>query len=158
MDEGMHGYASMFTDYMISIKFEHYTCMVNLLGHAGHLEEAEKLVMAMPYEPYVAPWMSLLSTCRIHGNVEMAEHVANRILEMEPDNVLVMCCCQTSMLLLATGISVRIWQRKEKGVKKQPGCTWIEVNNKVHRFVVEDQDHLQMIEIQAELQIVNACA
>jgi hypothetical protein len=50
------------------------------------------------------------------------------------------------------------WQRKEKGVKKQPGCTWIEVNNKVHRFVVEDQDHIQMIEIQAELQIVNACA
>ncbi len=32
------------------------------------------------------------------------------------------------------------------------------MNNKVHRFVVEDQDHLQMIEIQAELQIVNACA
>jgi pentatricopeptide repeat protein len=62
---------------MISIKFEHYTCMVNLLGHAGHLEEAEKLVMAMPYEPHVAAWMSLLSTCRIHGNMEIAEHIAN---------------------------------------------------------------------------------
>jgi hypothetical protein len=30
------------------------------------------------------------------------------------------------------------WQRKEKGVKKQPGRTWIEVNNEVHTFVVED--------------------
>jgi len=44
------------------------------------------------------------------------------------------------------------WQRKEKGVKKQPDCTWIEVNNKVHRFVIEDQDHLQVIEIHSELQ------
>jgi hypothetical protein len=116
--------------------------------------------MAMPYEPHVAPWMSLLSTCRIHGNVEMAEHVANRILEMEPDNA-------AGYVLLSNIYAAAgnwhlcedvEWQRKEKGVKKQPGCTWIEVNNKVHRFVFEDQDHLQMIEIQAELQIVNACA
>ncbi len=37
-------------------------------------------------------------------------------------------------------------------MKKQPGCTWIEVNNEVHTFVVDDQDHPQMIEIHAELQ------
>ncbi len=37
------------------------------------------------------------------------------------------------------------------GHVKQPGCTWIEVNNEVHTFVVEDQDHPQIIEIQAEL-------
>ncbi len=36
-------------------------------------------------------------------------------------------------------------------MKKQPGCTWIEVNNKVHRFVVEDQDHLQVIEIHEKI-------
>ncbi|CAM6005836.1 unnamed protein product [Sphagnum balticum] len=44
------------------------------------------------------------------------------------------------------------WQRKEKGAKKWPGCTWIEVNNEVHRFVVEDHNQPQMIEIYAELQ------
>ncbi len=43
-------------------------------------------------------------------------------------------------------------QRKEKGVKKHRGCTWIEVNNKVHTFVGDDQDHPQMIEICAQLQ------
>jgi hypothetical protein len=30
--------------------------------------------------------MALLSVCRIHGNVEMAELVAVRILELEPEN------------------------------------------------------------------------
>ncbi len=43
-------------------------------------------------------------------------------------------------------------QRKEKGAKKRLGCTWIEVNNEVHRFVGEDQNQPQMIEIYAELQ------
>jgi hypothetical protein len=42
------------------------------------------------------------------------------------------------------------WQRKERGEKKV-GHTWIELNNEVHRFVVDDQDHHQMIEICAEL-------
>jgi pentatricopeptide repeat protein len=86
VDEGMHCYASMVTDYMISAKLEHYTCMVDLLGHAGHVQEVENMVMAMPWKPHVAAWMALLGACRIHGNVEMAERVARRILEMEPDN------------------------------------------------------------------------
>jgi hypothetical protein len=42
-------------------------------------------------------------------------------------------------------------QRRERGVKKWPACTWIEVNNKVHSFVLDDQDHPQMIEIHSEL-------
>jgi hypothetical protein len=36
-------------------------------------------------------------------------------------------------------------------VKKQPGCTWIEVNNEVHTLVINDQNHPQIIEICAEL-------
>jgi pentatricopeptide repeat protein len=47
VDEGMHLYASMIRDYMISGKLEHYTCMVDL-------QEAENMVMAMPYKPLVA--------------------------------------------------------------------------------------------------------
>jgi hypothetical protein len=76
VDEGMHCYASMVTHYMISAKLEHYTCMVDLLGHAGHLQEVENMVIAMPWKPHVAAWMALLGACRIHGNVEMGECVA----------------------------------------------------------------------------------
>jgi hypothetical protein len=66
----------------------------------------------------------------------------------------VICCYQTSMLLL---LGRHVYknverQRKERGVKKQPGCMWIEVNNEVCTLVVDDQDHPQMIEIHAKLQ------
>jgi pentatricopeptide repeat protein len=83
--QGMPCYASMSTDYMISVKLEHYTCMADLYL-AGHLEDAENMINTMPCKPNVALWMALLGTCRIHGNVEMAEHVAKRVLELEPEN------------------------------------------------------------------------
>jgi pentatricopeptide repeat protein len=60
VDQGMCLYASMIRDYMIPAKLEHYTCMVDLLGHAGHLQEAENMVMAMPCKPQAAAWMALL--------------------------------------------------------------------------------------------------
>jgi pentatricopeptide repeat protein len=153
VDEGMHSFALMSTVYGISTKLEHYTCMVDLLGRAGHLQKAENMVMAMPCKPHMAAWMALLGACRIHGNMEIAECVAKRIMEMEPKNA-------AGYVLLSniyTAAGSRrlcenvVQQRKGKGAKKQLGHTWIEVNNEVHAFVVEDQDHPQMIESHAEL-------
>ncbi len=100
-------YASMVTEYMISANSEHYTCMVDLLDRAGHLQEAENMVMEMPCHPHVGAWMALLSTCRIHGNVEMAEHVAKQILDLEPDSA-------AGYVLLATGTSVRMLHGRER--------------------------------------------
>jgi hypothetical protein len=76
----------MVTNYMISANLEHYTYMVDLLGCAGHLQDAKNMVMAMPCKPHSAAWKALLGTCRIHGNAEMTERVAKQILEMEPHN------------------------------------------------------------------------
>jgi hypothetical protein len=78
------------------------------------------MVMAMLGEPHVAAWKALLSTCRIHGNVEMAICIAKRILEIEPKMA-------AGYVLLSNIYSADCdrhlyenveWQRKEKGVKK----------------------------------------
>jgi pentatricopeptide repeat protein len=108
VDEGMCCYVSMVTDYMISAKLEHFTCMIDLLGRAGQLQEAENMLMAMPFKPDVAAWMALLSVCRIHGNMEMAEHIAKQILEMKPENA------AGYVLLLATGISLRMLNGRKR--------------------------------------------
>jgi pentatricopeptide repeat protein len=86
VDEGMRCYASMSTVYLISAKLEHYTCMIDLLGLAGHLQKAENMTKAMPHKPHVNAWKALLSACRNHGNVEMGECVAKQIVELEPEN------------------------------------------------------------------------
>jgi len=156
--EGMCFYASMKEVYMISPTVEHYTCMVDLLGRAGHLEEAENMIKSMPCKPHFATCMALLGACRIHGNVEMGERVAKQFIELESENaagyVLAANIYPTSgNKHLCEDVEL---QRKERDVKRQPGRTWIEVDNKVHTFVVDDQDHPQMVEIHAELKRLSA--
>jgi pentatricopeptide repeat protein len=153
VDEGLRFYALMTTVYRIPAKLEHYTCMVDLLGRAGHLQEAENMIQGMPCKPNAAIWMALLGACRIHGNVEMGERMAKRVLELEPKNAAGFVLL--SNLYAATGnleLSENVErQRKERDAKKQPGRTWIEVNDAVHTFVVDDQIHPKMIKIRAEL-------
>ncbi len=153
VDEGMDCYASMTTVHMISPKLEHYTCIVDLLGRAGRLQEAENMIMMMPGKPYVAAYKALLGACRIHGNMEMGERIAKIILQLEPKNaagyvMLSNIYASAGKRHLADKVEQ---QRTEIGAKKQTGRTWIEVNNEVHTFLVDDQDHPQMIEIRAEL-------
>jgi pentatricopeptide repeat protein len=96
--EGMGFFDSMGLIYRISATVEHYACMVDLLGRAGHLKEAEDLIKSMPCEANVALLLALLGACRIHGNLEMGEHLAKQVLELDPGNV------SAYVLLLASGI------------------------------------------------------
>jgi hypothetical protein len=96
------------------ISAEHYTCMVDLLGHAGHLLEAENFINAMPCKPHAAMWKTLLGACIIHGNVAMGERVASMFLNWSLKMLQFICCCQESMLLLAIGISVTMLNSRGK--------------------------------------------
>jgi pentatricopeptide repeat protein len=73
VDEGMQCYSSMSEIYRIPAKLEHYTCMVDLLGRTGHLQEPENMIKAMSCKPNAVVWGALLGACRIHGNVKMGE-------------------------------------------------------------------------------------
>ncbi|CAK9193272.1 unnamed protein product [Sphagnum troendelagicum] len=72
------------------------------------------MVMAMPCKPHVAAWMALHGACGVYGNVEMAERIANKFLNWSLKMLLLMCYSQTSMLLLAAGISLRMLSGRER--------------------------------------------
>ncbi|OVA04555.1 Pentatricopeptide repeat [Macleaya cordata] len=71
--EGRQFFDSMMKDYHLVPRIEHYSCMVDLLGRAGLLEEAEELVKNMPFEPDSIILGSLFAACHIHRNVEFGE-------------------------------------------------------------------------------------
>ncbi len=58
--------------------------MVDILGRAGHLEEAKRLIDSMPAEPDGAIWGALLGACRSYGNVELGELAAQECFKLEP--------------------------------------------------------------------------
>ncbi|CAM6078111.1 unnamed protein product [Sphagnum tenellum] len=153
VEEGLQFFESMKSVYGISATVEHYACMVDLLGRAGHLAEAEDLIKVMHCEPNAPVWRALLGACRVHGNIEIGEHAAKKVIELDPGDAAGYVLL--SNIYAAAGkwdLSSNIQQQRlERGVNKQPGCTWIEVNHELHSFTVDDRDHPQISEIHAEL-------
>eukprot|EP01018_Ginkgo_biloba_P037430 Gb_29872 [translate_table: standard] len=157
VDEGWQYFESMRQDYCITPRVDHYACMVDLLGRAGHLSEAHEFIKKMPLEPDAGVWGALLSACRIHRNIELGEHVAEQLFELEPENA------GYYVLLSNIYAAAERWDdvakvrtmMKDRGVKKTPGCSLVEVNNRVHAFLVGDETHPQSEKIYALLKTLS---
>ncbi len=114
VDESMHCYVSMTTIYMISTKLERHTCMVDLLGHVNHLQEAKNMIKAMPYESHATTWKVLLGIAKFMVMWRWENMLLNEFLNWSMKMLHVMRCYQTSMLLVATLIFVRMLNNKER--------------------------------------------
>lgn len=154
IDRGMEYFHSMERDYGIAANSKHYTCMIDLLGRAGRLEEAENLMKNMPFEPDAASWGALLGASRIYGNTELGEKAAEMVFKMEPHNTGMYVLL--SNLYAASGRWVDVGKMRLKmrdiGVKKVPGYSWVEVQNKIHTFSVGDCFHAEKNRIYAFLE------
>lgn len=154
IDEGWKFFNLMIKDYLIEPTVQHYTCMVDLLGHSGRLEEANNLIKQMSVKPDSGVWGALLNSCKIHGNVELGEQALERLIDLEPNDA------GNYVLLSNIYAQAGKWERvaqvrktmKERGLKKSIACSWIEVKNKVHAFLVGDVSHSQSDEIYQELE------
>ncbi|KAK7260213.1 hypothetical protein RIF29_26069 [Crotalaria pallida] len=145
VEEGRKYFSQMSSKFKISPKLKHYSCMVDLLGRAGHLEETEMLIKSMPIAPDAAVWGALFSACRVHGNVLIGERAAFKLLELDPQD-------GGNYVLLASMYSeAKMWKEsrsarklmEERGVEKTPGCSLVEINGIVHEFIVRDASHTQ---------------
>ncbi|XVF33601.1 hypothetical protein REPUB_Repub17cG0182200 [Reevesia pubescens] len=85
VEEGKRWFKAM-TEFGLGPKIEHYGCMADLLGRAGCVEEAEKLIEVMPYEANGIILTSLLFAYWSLKNVKRAERVLNKLVLMEPTN------------------------------------------------------------------------
>ncbi|CAK9157408.1 unnamed protein product [Ilex paraguariensis] len=149
VEEGCNFLKSMEAEHGISPRMEHYACGIDLLGRAGRLEEAKALIKEMPFEPDAMVLKTLLGACRNCGDLELATQVATRLLELEPGEH-----C-TYVLLSDMYGYLKKWDEKatvkrlmrERGVKKVPGWSWIEIQNEVHAFNAEDHSHFHCLEI-----------
>lgn len=154
VEKGREYFYSMNRDYGVIPNSKHYTCMVDLLGRAGCLNEAQNLMKNMPFKPDAAAWGALLGACRLHGKTDLAEKAAEVIFEMEPENAGMYVLL--SNLYAASGrwddVSKMRLKMRDRGVKKVTGYSWLEVQNKVHTFSVGDTFHPEKDRIYAYLE------
>ncbi|XAR49164.1 hypothetical protein NMG60_11032258 [Bertholletia excelsa] len=142
----VHSYFnSMQQDYCIEPEIEHYSCLVDALGRAGHVQEAEKLIASMPFEASASMYRALLGACRVQSDTETGKRVASRLLALDP--------LDSSAYVLLSNIhaAANQWDEmkdarkmmRRKNVNKDPGFSWIDVKNRIHLFVVDDRSHPQ---------------
>ncbi|XP_062215793.1 pentatricopeptide repeat-containing protein At1g05750, chloroplastic-like [Phragmites australis] len=84
VEEGRHFFKLMQNKYQIVPNIRHYGCMVDLLGRAGYVREAEDLIESMPMSPDVPAWGALLGACWKHGDSEVGERVGRKLVELDP--------------------------------------------------------------------------
>lgn len=135
-------------------RIEHYGCMVDLLGRAGLLKEAEQLILEMPFKPDDVILKALLAACKMHNNIEMGKRVAKLLMKMAPRDS--GSYVALSNLYASSGYweevaEVRLLM-KEIDVRKDPGCSWIELDGAIHEFLVEDDSHPRAKEIRFMLE------
>lgn len=149
IEEAKQYFYRMPREYNIDTRMEHYACMIDLLGRAGHLQEAFQLIGTMPYTPDAGIWGTLLGACRMHGNVELAELASSHLMLLEPQN------SGYYMLLSNVQAHAGKWEgvhkirnmMKERGVEKVPGYSWVEVNNVTHVFGAGDTSHPEAAQV-----------
>lgn len=153
LESGRSYFASMEKVYGIKPGPEHYACMIDLLGRSGKLVEAEKLLNQMDVEPDATVWKALLAACRVQGNLELGERAAKNLFEIEPTNAV-------PYIMLSNMYSAKgNWEEaakirrtmKSKGISKEPGCSWVEINSRVHSFMSEDRSHPITAEIYSKI-------
>ncbi|XP_057754795.1 pentatricopeptide repeat-containing protein At2g37320-like [Arachis stenosperma] len=130
-------------------ELDHYSCIVDLLGRAGLLLEARDFIRNMPVCPNAVIWGSLLSSSRLHGDVWIGIEAAESRLLLEPR------CTATLQQLANLYASVGWWNQvaqvrkslKDKGLKPNPGCSWIEIKSRVHRFEAQNKSNNKITDI-----------
>jgi pentatricopeptide repeat protein len=148
--EGWH-YFKLMSDGQRSIRMqpEHYGCMADLLCRGGYLEDALEFIENTPFDSSVASWSSLLNSSRIYRNAKMSRLAASHLLKLDPEN-------HSNWVALSGAHALEsdwheTWMIREsmsrESVKKEPGCSWVELYDGVHIFLMADQSHPELVDI-----------
>lgn len=151
--EGVMCFELMRRVHKVEPKMQHYGCIVDILGRAGHVEEARRFIEEMPIEPNDVVWRTLLSACKSHKKFNIGEPIAKNLIRQDS--------CNSSFYVLLSNMyaGLGMWDdvrkvrtmMRERNVNKLPGCSRIELEGVVHEFLVQDNSHPQVTEIYSML-------
>ncbi|PHU04315.1 Pentatricopeptide repeat-containing protein [Capsicum chinense] len=127
VDEGRKYFLSMINQYSIKAHIEHYSCMVDLLGRVGEVEEAESLILGAEFRNDASLWAALLGACTSSTNPSVAERIAKKMIELNPDyhlSYVLLANVYRAVGRWADALEIRR-QMQEKRVNKITGKSWI---------------------------------
>ncbi|CAN1134432.1 Pentatricopeptide repeat-containing protein At2g29760, chloroplastic [Linum perenne] len=148
-NKGRQIFHDMTSVFGIAPKLEHYACYIDILSREGHLEEAISIAASMAFKPNNFVWGALLGGCLLHTRLDLAQDVYKRLVEVDAGN-------SACYVMLANAfaddrrwhdVSALRWLMKEKGVKKQPGSSWVSIDGTIHEFLAGSTTHPEIANI-----------
>ncbi|XP_020883012.1 pentatricopeptide repeat-containing protein At2g35030, mitochondrial isoform X2 [Arabidopsis lyrata subsp. lyrata] len=145
VEKGMEFFKELVRDESLPLREEHYTCLVDLCGRAGRLKDVLNFINCDDARLSRSFYGAILSACNVHSEVSIAKEVVKKVLETGSDDA--GTYVMMSNIYAASGKREKAaemrMKMKEKGLKKQPGCSWVKIGNQTHLFVVGDKSHPQ---------------
>ncbi|KZV54270.1 hypothetical protein F511_27022 [Dorcoceras hygrometricum] len=138
--KGMEFLKLMETSYGLDPRPDHYACIIDMLGRAGLVKEAKNFLEMLPVKPDVLVWQALLGACSIYGDIETGKYAADQLAEVAPDS-------PAPYVSMANIYSFGgrwkerarlIKKMKERGIAKEMGKSWIEIEKQIRSFAVAD--------------------
>ncbi|KAI5061597.1 hypothetical protein GOP47_0024102 [Adiantum capillus-veneris] len=153
VEEGHDFFKSMLKDFNVSPGVQHYSCIIDLFGRAGHFDQAMDIIDMMPDYPDLVIWMSLLTSCRTYTNVSMANWCFEELLKLE--------AVDAACYILMSNIyaNANLWQDAKRvrqliysgDARKQLGIALLKVDSGVHEFVVGGENNPQEEEVSVKI-------
>ncbi|XVF49037.1 hypothetical protein PTKIN_Ptkin03bG0236700 [Pterospermum kingtungense] len=84
VEEGVMYFELMKNEYRIVPRIEHYIGIIGVFGSSGHLNEAVEFIDNMPIEPTMEIWQALKGFARIHGDIDLEDHIEELLLGLDP--------------------------------------------------------------------------
>jgi pentatricopeptide repeat protein len=148
----------MEAQFGVTPRIGHYGCMVDILGRAGRLDDAEKLIRGMDIQPNAAMYRSLIRACGIHGKLKLGERMIEELVRVEPEqsgNYVLMSNFYARMRLWEDAKKARK-EMKAMGIDKSPGSSLLDIDGVFHEFLMGDRTHPASVDIYAMIQEIEA--
>ncbi|GAB4851603.1 hypothetical protein Ancab_031005 [Ancistrocladus abbreviatus] len=142
VEDGVCLFHEMESKYGIRPVIEHFVCMVDLLGRAELLSEAVYFISRSPFCDSVMLWRSLVHICKLHGDTRVGKIASEHLLSLAPKDAgsyMLVSNMYAGAGMFSEAAKVRTMMNDLK-VRKEAGCSWTEINNKVHRFMASRGD------------------
>ncbi|KAK7389930.1 hypothetical protein VNO78_25227 [Psophocarpus tetragonolobus] len=154
--KGIKYFNLMTSVYKIVPGSGHYTCLVDLLGRHGLVNEAFEFLRSMPMEAESNTLGAFIGSCNLYANIGLAKWAAEKLFIIEPEKKV------NYAVMSNIYASHRHWHDVERVRKmmgnrcdaRVPGCSWIGIGHQVHSFVSNDKTHPKALEMYVTLKML----
>ncbi|KAK4799295.1 hypothetical protein SAY86_024660 [Trapa natans] len=153
VEQGYRFFQDLELKYRITPQMEHFACIVDLLGRAGRLEEAEKVIRSMPMPPNAVVLGSLVGSSAAHGKLRLVESTLQELIKLDTNNTEYHVLLSNMYNYEGNPEKAKSLRQAlmDKGIRKIPGMSCIHINGEFHRFCSGDKSHPRKTEVYSML-------